>query len=84
MRRFYHHEAAEMIETIFEVCADQDEETQLEVTLANADLAQVRADVDFWTGMIGAAIDPDSIEITPDNIDDVMPAVRVLIKLEAE
>lgn len=84
MRRFYHHEAAEMIETIFEVCADNDAETQLEVTLANADLAQVRADVDFWTGMIGAAIDPDSIQITPDNIDDVMPAVRVLIKLEAE
>lgn len=84
-RRLYAHEALEVFETVFEVFPDSESETQMEGTIANAGITEAQTEIDFWLDMLGAQIDPQSIVLTPDHIDDGdMPAVRVVIKLEAE
>lgn len=56
-----------------------------EATVFDCDVAEARTTADIFTSGLGREIDPASIVITPDRMDDMdIPCIAIIIKLEAK
>lgn len=80
-RRMTTSEALEFIETAFNVGPDGIETGMIDATVADMDVERAQMDLESYLGIIAADIDPDSIQIVADRMDDSnMPVVRIIIK----
>lgn len=55
----------------------------IEATVIDKDITETRDIIDGFIASLGHEVDPASIEVTPDRIDDMdVPCVSVIIRLE--
>lgn len=80
-RRMTQSEALDFIETAFNVGADTISTGLVDAYIAGIDTDQARTDLESYLAMVPSEIDPASIEITPDRLeDDDMPCVHIVIR----
>lgn len=80
-RRMTQDEALAFIETAFNVGPDGIADGLIDATVADMDVERAQTDLESYLSFVPAEIDPDSIEIHSDRMDDSdMPAVRIIIK----
>lgn len=72
-------EATEFLEATLEVSLDTIESGCVEAWAIDLSVDQVRADLDSFLAGIDRQIDPASISITPDMIDETIPATHIFI-----
>lgn len=81
MIRLSTSEALEFLETTFNVSPDMMTCGLIEATVAGIDREQAQRDLESWLAIIAAPIDPDSITIMRDVVEDSdMDAVSIVIK----
>lgn len=82
-RRLTNSEAIDMIETVFESSVDSATIGRVEATVGDMDLGRAKQDVESYLAMIPADIDPDTIHMTPDVLDDSdVDCVHIIIRTE--
>lgn len=80
-RRMTQGEALDFIETAFNVGADGIAAGLVDVTVAGLDVDQAQTDLESYLAMVPGQIDPDSIQIHIDHVEDSdMPCVKIIIK----
>lgn len=81
--RLTHAQAVEFIEATYFMPPDAVTETHVEA-FVSADAEDVRTDLDLFTALIGVEVDPESVDITPDTIEDMgITAAKIIIRTEA-
>ena len=78
MNRLTHAEATELLETAFNVTGD-DMGNTVSATLLDMDETRAWADVESYLAMIPREIDPSSIQIRGDMVDETIDAVTITI-----
>lgn len=80
-RRMTQQEALDFIETAFNCGPDGIAPGLIDATVAGIDVEQAQTDLESYLSIVPALIDPDSIQIHADRIEDSdMAAVRIIIK----
>lgn len=69
-RRLSHIEAATLVETVFETAPDTEADNFMEVTVVGIDKIRAEADVESFLATLSDDIDPKSIRIINDVIDE--------------
>ncbi|PZQ99177.1 MAG: hypothetical protein DI533_00265 [Cereibacter sphaeroides] len=85
MRRMTQSEAEEFIGTTFNTVPELSERWITEVTVVDVSVKQAEADRDSFLSIIASPIDPESIVITPDQIEGSdLECVRIVIRTDPE
>lgn len=80
-RRMTQSEALDFIETAFNVGPDTITSGLVDAFVAGIDADQARTDLESYLAMVPAEIDPASINISPDRLDDNdMSCVHIVIR----
>lgn len=80
-RRMTQGEALDFIETAFNVGPETITSGLVDAYIAGIDTDQARADLESYLAMVPAQIDPASIDINPDRLeDDDMACVHIVIR----
>lgn len=83
MRRLYPIEALTLLADAWNADPDSYTEGLVDVIVAPLSVEQARSDIDSYLARIDDEIDPDSIELIPDRLDDCdLDAARILIRME--
>jgi hypothetical protein len=75
-------EAESFLWDAFEIAPDAELVTRIEAYVTDCDMDDARAAWESKLAEMDDAIDPDSIEITPDTVDGAdMPCLKIIIKI---
>lgn len=77
-------QALHLFETVFETPADEDDMNFAEVTVLGTDIQRAQSDIESYLAKLDDEIEPRSIRVIPDHIDDDPTADCVTITIFTE
>ena len=84
MRKLTKFEALELLEAAWNIGPEEMPDTQIEVTLGDMGVDQVKTDIASYFAFLDADIDPDSIGITADHVEgSSIPATTLIIQVQS-
>jgi len=88
MRKMTLSEAVQLVETVFEASPDlevirNDMSGLVEITVIDIGVDQARADIGSYLAMT-AEVDPDSITVTEDQIEEAPEVTATLVSIKTE
>lgn len=81
MTRLSFDEAAEFIELVMDCTMDLQQTGLIEAYIIDRSVDEVQLALDAFVHGLGISLEPGSVEITPDHLDDGdIPVARIIIK----